>query len=76
MGSLQTRGCRFPGANPLVARVAGDPLSLQIGDGILRPIQTRWFALQSPILARRCRQNSCEAARHIKRFALLQNVEA
>lgn len=33
MGSSQTRGCRFPGANPLVARVAGDPLSLQIGDG-------------------------------------------
>lgn len=26
MGSSQTRGCRFPGANPLVARVAGDPL--------------------------------------------------
>jgi hypothetical protein len=33
MGSSQTRGCQFLGANPLVARVAGDPLLLQIGDG-------------------------------------------
>ena len=33
MGSSQTRGCRVVGANPLVARVAGDPLSLQTGDG-------------------------------------------
>jgi hypothetical protein len=35
MGSSQTRGCRFPGANTLVARVAGDPLVLLIGDGLL-----------------------------------------
>jgi len=33
MGSSQTRGCRFPGANPWLAHVAGDPLLLQIGDG-------------------------------------------
>ena len=33
MGSSQTRGCRFLGANPWLARVAGDPLLLQIGDG-------------------------------------------
>lgn len=33
IGSSQTRGCRLSGANPLVARVAGDPLVLQIGDG-------------------------------------------
>ena len=33
MGSSQTRGYRSGGANPLVARVAGDPLVLQIGDG-------------------------------------------
>jgi len=33
MGSSQTRGCRFPGANPCLAHVAGDPLLLQIGDG-------------------------------------------
>jgi len=33
MGSSQTRGCRFLGANPLLAHVAGDPLALQIGDG-------------------------------------------
>ena len=33
MGSSQTRGCRFPGANPWLAHVAGDPLVRQIGDG-------------------------------------------
>jgi len=33
MGSSQTRGYRFPGANPWLAHVAGDPLLLQIGDG-------------------------------------------
>jgi len=76
MGSSQTRGYRNSGANPWLARVAGDPLVLQICDGTGRPIQTSWFEVQSPILARRCRRNSCEAARHIKRFALLQNVEA
>ena len=64
MGSSQTRGCRNFGANPLVARVAGDPLIVQTGDGTRRPIQTSWFEFQSPILADRCRRNSCEAARH------------
>lgn len=49
---------------------------LQIGDGIRHPIQTKWLAFQSPILAHRCRRNSCEAASHVKRLALLQNVEA
>jgi len=29
MGSSQTCGCRFPGTNPWLAHVAGDPLSLQ-----------------------------------------------
>jgi len=33
MGSSQTRGYRFPGANPWLAHEAGDPLLLQIGDG-------------------------------------------
>ena len=48
MGSSQTRGCRGLGANPLLARVAGDPRLLQIGDGIRRPIQTSWLEFQSP----------------------------
>ena len=39
MGSSQTRGCRSVGANPLLARGAGDPLLLQIGDGARCPIQ-------------------------------------
>jgi hypothetical protein len=38
----------------------GDPLVLQIGDGLRRPIQTRWLAFQSPVLTRRCRrQHAC-----------------
>ena len=47
MGSSQTRGCRFSGANPLLAHVAGDPRLLQIGDGDTAPIQTIWLVLHS-----------------------------
>lgn len=75
-GFTQTRGCRCLGAIPLLAHVAGDPLVLQTFDGARRPIQTRWLVFQSPILAHRFRRNSCEAARHVERLALLQNVEA
>ena len=74
-GFSQTRGCRFSGANPLLAHVAGDPLYCS-GDGKRHPIQTHGSVLQAPYRACRCRRNSCEAARHVKRFALLQNVEA
>ena len=34
----QTRGCRFPGANPLLAHVTGDPRCCP-GDGQRHPIQ-------------------------------------
>ena len=77
MGSSQTRGCRFPGTNPWLARVAGDPLVLQIGDG--GPASHSDQMAVAPVpksgLAGR-RRYSCKAARHVKRFALLQNVEA
>ncbi len=36
----QTRGCRFPGANPWLAHVTGDPLYCS-GDGERHPIQAR-----------------------------------
>jgi hypothetical protein len=32
-GFTKTRGCRRLGTNPWLARVAGDPFSLQTGDG-------------------------------------------
>ena len=47
MGS-QTCGCRYPGANPLVARVAGDPLHYKSVTAARHPIQTKWLSLQSP----------------------------
>lgn len=77
MGSSQTRGCRFPGANPWLAHVAGDPLVLQIGDGGTASHSDQMAVAPVPKsgLAGR-RRNSCKAARHVKRFALLQNVEA
>ena len=77
MGSSQTRACRLPGANPLLARVAGDPLLLQNGDGGTASHSDQMAVAPVPKsgLAGR-RRYSCEAARHVKRFALLQNVEA
>ena len=77
MGSSQTRGCRFPGANPLLARVAGDPLLLQIGDGDAASHSDQMAVAPVPMsgLAGR-RRYSCKAARHVKGFVLLQNVEA
>jgi hypothetical protein len=38
-------------ANPLLARDAGDPLVLPLMAAIRRPIQSRWFLVQTPILA-------------------------
>ena len=77
MGSSQTRGCRRLGADPWLARVAGDPLLPQIGDGDLASHSDQMAVAPVPKsgLAGR-RRDSCEAARHVKRFALLQNVEA
>ena len=77
MGSSQTRGCRRLGADPWLARVAGDPLLLQIGDGDLAAHSDQMAVAPVPKsgLAGR-RRDSCETARHIKWFALLQNVEA
>ena len=46
--SSQTCGCRSTGANPWLARIAGDPLALQMGDGDAASIQTKWLSLQSP----------------------------
>ena len=73
MGSSQTRGCRSFGANPLLARVAGDPLSLQIGDGGTASHSDPMAVAPVPIsgLAGR-RRDSCKAARHGKELALLQ----
>ena len=77
MGSSQTRGCRLPGANPWLAHVAGDPLVLQIGDGGTTSHSDQMAVAPVPKsgLAGR-RRYSCKAARHVKRFALVQNVEA
>ena len=77
MGSSQTRGCRFPGANPWLARVAGDPLVLQIGDGgtVSHSDQMAVAPVPKSGLAGH-RRDSCKAARYVKRLALLQNVEA
>jgi hypothetical protein len=48
-GSSQTHGCRFPGANPWLARVAGDPRVLRSVTAPRPPIQTRWLlSRQSP----------------------------
>src|SRR5260221_10146233 len=76
-GSSQTRGCRSFGANPWLAHVAGDPLALQTGDGdtVSHSDQLAVAPVPNSGLAGR-RRYSCEAARHVKRFALLQNVEA
>lgn len=73
----QTRGCRFPSANPWLAHVTGDPLYCS-GDGERHPIQARgsWLVVQAPCRACRRRRYSGKAARHIKGFALLQNMEA
>jgi len=77
MGSTQTRGCWFPSTNPWLACIAGDPLVLQIGDGDTASHSDQMAVAPVPRsgLAGR-RPYSCEAARHVKRFALLQNVEA
>lgn len=48
MGSSQTRGCRFPGANPWQAHVAADPLYCKSVTAARHPIQTKWLLLQSP----------------------------
>ena len=77
MGSSQTRGCRFPGTNPLMAHVVGDPLLLQIGDD--EPASHSDQMAVTPVpksgLAGR-RRDSCEAALHVKWLLLLQNMEA
>src|SRR5574338_951347 len=77
MGSSQTRGCRRLGANPWLARVAGDPFSLQIGDGDTVSHSDQMAVAPVPrsgLVGRR--PDSCEAAPHVKRFVLLQDVEA
>lgn len=73
-GVPQTCGCRLSGANSRVAHGAGDPLLLQPVTALRRPIQTRWLAFQSPILAHRRRRNLGKAALYVKRLALLQDV--
>lgn len=73
----QFRGCRLSGANPRLAHVAGDPLSLQIGDGSLASHSLFWWLYSSPRaeLARR-RRNSRKTTIHVKWLALLQHVIA
>ena len=77
MASSQTRGYRFPGANPWLAHVAGDPLVLHIGDGGTASHSDQMAVAPVPRsgLAGR-RRDSGKAARHVKRLALLQYVEA
>ena len=48
MGSSQTRGYPFSGANPLLAHVAGDPLCCIPVTANRRSIQTKWLSRQSP----------------------------
>jgi hypothetical protein len=75
MDSSQTCGCRRVGANPWVAHVAGDPLVLPTGDGDPASHSDQMAVAPFPQagLAGR-RRHSCEAARHVKRLALLQYV--
>jgi hypothetical protein len=76
-GFVQIRGCRHPGANPSVARIAGGPRNCPSGTAARHPIQVPGAVAQSSHGA--CRSPSKvlrEAACHIKRFVLLQNMEA
>lgn len=60
-------------ANPLLARVAGDPFCCP-GDGERHPIQTHGLCSRPHFRACRCRRNSCETAPRIKGLLLLQHV--
>src|ERR1019366_523371 len=56
MGSSHSRGCRCAGANPFLARVAGDPLHCKSVTATRYPIHSSWLWLQSASLA--CRAPS------------------
>ena len=69
----QTRGYRFPGANPWLAHVAGDPFYCS-GDGTASHSGS-WLVVQAPCQACRRRRYSCKAARHVKGFVLLGELK-